>query len=55
MGDGDRRSTDSQDALERLCELVRLGESDSTECAQLDHLIHERLRQAYAGSGDAPH
>ncbi len=53
MGDGDKRVSNEHHVLERLFELVREGLSDSTEFAQLDHLVHERLLQTYAERADA--
>lgn len=36
-----------QQAVTRLFDLVRTGEVDNVEFAQLDSLIYERLLQAY--------
>lgn len=46
----DTRRTDMQDAIERLFELTRAGQTDSSEFEQLDHLVQQRLREAYAGT-----
>lgn len=46
----DTRRTDMQDAIERLFELTRAGQTDSSEFEQLDHLVQHRLREAYAGT-----
>lgn len=46
----DTRRTDMQDAIERLFELTRAGQTDSSEFEQLDHLVQQRPREAYAGT-----
>jgi hypothetical protein len=41
-------SSAEQEAVTRLFELARNGETDNCEYTQLDSMIYERLQQAYA-------
>lgn len=45
---------DLRDAIERLFELTRLGQTDSTEFEQLDHLVQQRLLETYMDAPDIP-
>ena len=49
----DIRRTDLRQAIERLFELSRLDQTDSNEFEQLDHLVQQRMREAYADAPDA--
>lgn len=42
------------EAMARLFDLTRRGETDNCEYSQLDSMIYGRLEQAYAGEGAVP-
>lgn len=44
----DTRRTDLREAIERLFELTRLDQTDSSEFEQLDHFVQQRLLETYA-------
>lgn len=48
----DARRTDQRKAIERLFELTRLDQTDSSEFEQLDHFVQQRLLDTYAGTPD---
>ncbi|MDR7192839.1 hypothetical protein [Luteimonas terrae] len=48
----DTRRHDLREAIERLFELTRLDQTDSSEFEQLDHFIQQRLLDTYADVPD---
>ncbi|VXB65968.1 hypothetical protein LUTEI9C_50019 [Luteimonas sp. 9C] len=48
----DSRRNDLREAIERLFELTRLEQTDSSEFEQLDHFIQQRLLDTYGDGAD---
>ena len=49
----DQSENAEHEAVTRLFELARNGETDNCEYSQLDSMIYGRLEQAYSGSEPA--
>ena len=51
----DQSENAEHEAVTRLFELARNGDTDNCEYSQLDSMIYGRLEQAYGGGAQAVH